>query len=90
MARIYFDDELKIPIRYEAYDFPTQEGGKPVLLEEYTYLDVKVNNGFTDKDFEIFRKPSSTQKASCNFGERCRPVRFITSRGRGVPPVANR
>ena len=52
LARIYVDDEYKIPIRYEAYDWPEKPGGQPLLLEEYTYTDVKLNNGFTDYDFD--------------------------------------
>ncbi|MEX0939679.1 MAG: DUF1571 domain-containing protein [Pirellulales bacterium] len=52
MARIYVDDELQIPIRYEAYQWPSAPGGKPVLDEEYTYVNMKVNNGFTDADFD--------------------------------------
>ncbi|MFZ5830005.1 MAG: DUF1571 domain-containing protein [Planctomycetota bacterium] len=51
LARIYIDDELKLPIRFESYTWPPKPGGKPELLEEYTYLDLKLNNGFTDQDF---------------------------------------
>lgn len=53
LARIYIDKERNIPIRFESYDFPKTPGGKPELLEEYTYADVKLNNGFTDEDFQI-------------------------------------
>ena len=53
IARIFVDDQLKIPIRYEAYAWPNEPGGRPELLEEYTYLDVKINNGFTDNDFSV-------------------------------------
>lgn len=53
LARIYIDDELNLPVRYEAYDWPATEGGEPQLQEEYTYLDLKVNNGYTDHDFDI-------------------------------------
>jgi hypothetical protein len=52
IARIYVDDELELPVRYESYDWPAAEGEKPALLEEYTYLNVKLNNGFTDRDFD--------------------------------------
>ncbi len=52
LARVFMDDELQIPIRYEAYDWPQEPGGQPVLMEEYTYMNVKVNNGFTDADFD--------------------------------------
>jgi outer membrane lipoprotein-sorting protein len=51
LARVYVDDELNLPIRYESYDWPEKPGGQPILLEEYTYTDVKLNNGFTDMDF---------------------------------------
>ena len=57
LARIFIDDELNIPIRYEAYGWPSRTGDLPVLEEEYTYLDVKLNNGFTDDDFDI-RNPN--------------------------------
>jgi hypothetical protein len=53
LARVYVDDQLNIPIRYEAYDWPSQPGGDPVLLEEYTYMNVQINQGFTDADFDV-------------------------------------
>lgn len=52
LARVFIDDEYLIPIRYEAYDWPQEQGGQPVLMEEYTYMNVKPNNGFTDADFD--------------------------------------
>jgi len=52
LARVFIDDELLIPLRYEAYHWPEEAGGQPVLLEEYTYMNVKINNGFTDADFD--------------------------------------
>ena len=50
-VRIFFDRELKVPIHYEAYDWPKTEGGKPVLLEQYTFRDIVINPGLTDGDF---------------------------------------
>ncbi len=50
LARIYFDKELNIPIRYEAYDWP-KSGQRPALIEEYTYTKVKFNVGTTPMDF---------------------------------------
>ena len=52
LARVFIDDELKIPVRFEAYDWPPVAGEQPVLMEEYTYMNVKLNNGFTDADFD--------------------------------------
>jgi hypothetical protein len=52
MTRLYVDDELRLPIRYEAYEWPTKQGEQPPLAEEYTYLNLKFNNGFADVDFD--------------------------------------
>ena len=52
LARVFIDDEISIPIRYESYDWPREVGGQAVLMEEYTYMNVKLNNGFTDADFD--------------------------------------
>jgi hypothetical protein len=52
LARVFVDDELNLPIRYEAYDWPKEKDSPPELIEEYTYLDLKLNNGFTDRDFD--------------------------------------
>ena len=57
LARVFIDDELLIPVRYEAYDWPLEAGGEPPLMEEYTYMNVKINQGFTDADFDP-RNPS--------------------------------
>jgi hypothetical protein len=53
VARIFVDDELNVPIRYESYEWPKEPGGDPELIEEYTYINLKLNNGFTDADFDI-------------------------------------
>jgi hypothetical protein len=53
VARIYVDDQLQVPIRYEAYEWPSQPGGAPVLLEEYTYMNLQINQGLTDADFDV-------------------------------------
>ena len=52
LARIFVDEELNLPIRYESFDWPKEPGGPPELGEEYTYLNLKLNNGFTDADFD--------------------------------------
>jgi hypothetical protein len=60
IARVFFDNELRIPIHYDAYHWPDQPGQKPPLEESYTYTNLKLNNGYTARDFdsnnpEIFR-----------------------------------
>lgn len=56
IARIFIDDDLLLPIRYASYDWPDKPGGNPRLLEEYTYLDLKLNVALTDRDFD-YRNP---------------------------------
>jgi len=57
IARIFVDDELNLPLRYEAHDWPKKPGGPAELMEEYTYVNLKLNVGFTDADFDI-RNPN--------------------------------
>jgi hypothetical protein len=52
IAQIFIDDELQLPIRYAAYNFPAAAGGQPTVIEEYTYLNLKINVGLTDADFD--------------------------------------
>jgi hypothetical protein len=51
-AQVFIDDELNIPVRYVAYDWPANPGEEAPVIEEYTYLEVQVNVGLTDKDFD--------------------------------------
>lgn len=51
-AQIYFDSKLNVPVRFAAWTWPEQEGGEPVLQEEYTYVNIKLNVGLTDDDFD--------------------------------------
>jgi hypothetical protein len=52
-AQIFIDDKTKVPLRYAAYHWPTDPSDKmgPVI-EEYTYLDLKLNVGLADADFD--------------------------------------
>jgi hypothetical protein len=52
IARIFVDNELMVPVHYEAYDWPDKAGDPPVLLERYTYTNLKLNPGLTDADFD--------------------------------------
>lgn len=51
-AKVYMDNELNIPIRYIAYDWPKQPNGSLEVLEEYNYLNLQLNVGLTDTDFD--------------------------------------
>ena len=52
IAQIFIDNELQIPVRYNAYTWPKSPGEAPQLEESYTYVNLKVNNGYTDLDFD--------------------------------------
>lgn len=58
-VKVYIDQELGVPIRFEAYDWPHRPGEKPELVEEYTYLDLKLNVGLHDDDFDPKNKAYS-------------------------------
>lgn len=57
MTRLYLDRDTNLPVRVEQYGFPTRPGAKPMLIEEYTYANLKANVGLTDRDFDI-RNPA--------------------------------
>ncbi len=62
-ARVFFDEELKIPIHFDAFSWPAQEGGEPVLEESYTYArNLKVNNNLTARDFDAYNNPDIFKK----------------------------
>jgi hypothetical protein len=52
----YIDDQLAVPVRFEAYDWPAAAGAEPELVEEYTYHELRVNVGLGDRDFD-YRNP---------------------------------
>lgn len=52
VVRIYVDDEVQIPVRLAAWKRPSQDGAKPELAEEHTYVDINLEPGFQDSDFD--------------------------------------
>ena len=55
-VRVYIDRELGLPIRFEGYDWPKKAGEAAPLLEEYTYADLKVDVGLSNRDFDPSNK----------------------------------
>ena len=51
LARIYTDNEFDLPIGFEAYQWPEEEGGPPLLIEQYSYLNLKFETP-TNEDFD--------------------------------------
>lgn len=51
IAQVFVDVERMIPLRYAAFLWPDGDE-EPPLEEEYTYLDLQLNVGLTDQDFD--------------------------------------
>ena len=68
IARIFVDAELKLPIRYDSHDWPPEGEEKPILIEEYTYENLKLNTGLTDRDFD-YRNPDYGYTINDRHGE---------------------
>jgi hypothetical protein len=56
-ARLFLDNEKKVPIHFDAYTWPDQAGGEPQLDEKYTYTSLKLNNGYTAREFDATNNP---------------------------------
>jgi hypothetical protein len=61
-ARLFLDNELGIPVHFDAYLWPAEAGGQPVLEESYTYTNLKLNNGFTAREFDATNNPEIFKK----------------------------
>jgi hypothetical protein len=51
-VRVFIDNQLGLPIRFEAYDWPRPGQSEAELVEQYTYADLKLNVGLDDDDFD--------------------------------------
>ncbi|MGI9518886.1 MAG: DUF1571 domain-containing protein [Pirellulaceae bacterium] len=51
IAKVYIDDQLDLPVGYEAYSWPQEPGGGPMLLEKYFYREIQLNAGLNERDF---------------------------------------
>jgi len=52
LARVFVDNQWGLPLRVEAYELPLDGSQGPRLIEQYTYLDLRLNNGYSDADFD--------------------------------------
>jgi hypothetical protein len=63
VARVFFDDEHKVPIHFDAFSWPAKEGDDPQLEESYTYAkNLKVNTNLTARDFDANNNPDIFKK----------------------------
>lgn len=44
-TRLYINKKTNLPVRVEQYGFPVRAGGQPILLEKYTYWNLRTNVG---------------------------------------------
>ncbi|NND97390.1 MAG: DUF1571 domain-containing protein [Pirellulaceae bacterium] len=51
-AQVFIDDALNVPIRYIAYDWPRSKNAPLEVIEEYNYMNLKINVGLKDSDFD--------------------------------------
>ena len=51
-SEVGFDRERNLLLIFRTFGWPETDGGDPVLLESYSYQDVKTNVGLTDEDFD--------------------------------------
>jgi hypothetical protein len=58
-VRVFIDQATGLPIRFEAYDWPKRPGAAPELAEEYTYMDLKLNVGLSELDFDVSNRAYS-------------------------------
>jgi hypothetical protein len=61
-ARLFLDNELKVPVHFDAYMWPEKEGAEPLLDESYTYTNLKLNNGYTAREFDAANNPEIFKK----------------------------
>lgn len=52
IAQVFVDMQRMVPLRYAAFQWPEAPGDEPPLEEEYTYLDLELNVGLSDADFD--------------------------------------
>ncbi|REJ68064.1 MAG: DUF1571 domain-containing protein [Planctomycetota bacterium] len=70
MARIFVDEAWQVPVRYAAYTWPREGEKTPRLMEEYTYFDLEMNVGLSERDFDaenpdyMFREPRPDDEGS--------------------------
>jgi len=57
ITRLWIDKESRLPVRVQQYDFPPAAGGKPILVEDYTYTNIDPDVELTENDFDA-RNPA--------------------------------
>jgi hypothetical protein len=58
-VRLFIDTELNLPIRFEAFDWPKNHESLAELVEEYSYINLKLNVGLDETDFDASNRQYS-------------------------------
>jgi hypothetical protein len=58
-VRVFIDQEIGLPVRFEAYDWPKAPTAQAELAEEYSYMNLKLNVGLTELDFDVSNRAYS-------------------------------
>jgi hypothetical protein len=58
-VRVFIDQEIGLPIRFEAYDWPKRPNAEAELAEEYSYSNLELNVGLTELDFDVANRAYS-------------------------------
>ncbi len=58
-VRLFIDTELNLPIRFEAYDWPKDLESPAELVEEYSYINLRLNVGLREIDFDTANRQYS-------------------------------
>ena len=56
-TRLFIERSSNLPVRVEQYGFPSRQGARAPLVEQYTYSNLRTNRGFTNVDFST-RNPN--------------------------------
>lgn len=52
-ARIFMDQELRLPVHFESYEAPADRPEALQLVEQYSYRRIRLNVGLSEADFDI-------------------------------------
>jgi hypothetical protein len=61
LANVYIDDEYQVPVRVDTHDWPQAGESQPTLINEFTYVDLKINVELPDDFFTESRFGSTEQ-----------------------------
>ena len=53
LTRLYFDSATNFPVQVEHFDWPDSAQSEPLLVEKYSYADIRTNVGLTASEFKL-------------------------------------